>query len=300
MCANSHSDSPTPQEGYVPVENAALHYRQIGQGQSIILLHGGPDFDHTYLLPDMDRLSDSFRLIYYDQRGRGKSAANVEPEDVSIQSEMEDLEALRKFFQLDSAAILGHSWGGVMAMEYAIRHPERVSHLILMDTAPASHEDYLLLRQEIGKRLAIQEEKWNRLRSSAEYAEGNPDAVAEYYRLWFSLTIKQPQHLDSLIRRLRMSFTSEGVLLGRAIEDRLRDETWLSNSYDLLPNLKQINIPTLVIRGDYDFIPADCSVHIAQAIPNARLVLLKDCGHFAYIEAPNETRKQIDDFFAGS
>src|SRR5512133_939957 len=127
MCAALPSESP---EGYIPVENAELYYREVGQGQPIIVLHGGPDFDHTYLLPDLDRLSDSFRLIYYDQRGRGKSARDVQPDDVSMESEIEDLESVRKYFQLDSVALLGHSWGALLALEYAIRHPRRVSHLI--------------------------------------------------------------------------------------------------------------------------------------------------------------------------
>ncbi|HVO43290.1 MAG TPA: hypothetical protein VMT34_11735 [Aggregatilineales bacterium] len=67
MCANFQSDQPFPREGYAPVENAELFYREVGHGRPIILIHGGPDFDHTYLLPDMDRLSDSYGLIYYDQ-----------------------------------------------------------------------------------------------------------------------------------------------------------------------------------------------------------------------------------------
>src|SRR5258708_4111014 len=95
---------PAPHEGYIPVENARLYYREIGQGQPLVVLHGGPDFDHAYLLPDLDRLSDSFRLIYYDQRGRGKSADNVQPDDVTMQSDIEDLESLREYFHLDSVA----------------------------------------------------------------------------------------------------------------------------------------------------------------------------------------------------
>src|SRR5690242_13951857 len=139
--------TPNVHEGYISVENAELYYREVGQGQPIILLHGGPDFDHTYLLPDLDRLSDSYRLIYYDQRERGKSARDVQPEDVTLESEVEDLDRVRKFFGLESVALLGHSWGGVLALEYTTRHPTRVSHLIILNTAPVSHEDYLLLRK---------------------------------------------------------------------------------------------------------------------------------------------------------
>jgi len=62
------------------------------RGALIVVLHGGPDFDHTYLLPDMDRLADSFRLIYYDQRGRGKSGDGVRAEDVTLASGIEDLD----------------------------------------------------------------------------------------------------------------------------------------------------------------------------------------------------------------
>jgi proline iminopeptidase len=77
-------DTPTYREGYAPVKNAELFFRVIGRGRLIVVIHGGPDFDHSYLLPDMDRLSDSFRLVYYDQRGRGRSVGKVRPEDVSI------------------------------------------------------------------------------------------------------------------------------------------------------------------------------------------------------------------------
>jgi proline iminopeptidase len=295
MCANPLS---VPRAGYVPVDNAALFYREIGQGQPIIILHGGPDFDHRYLLPDMDRLSDSYRLIYYDQRGRGKSVVGaVQPEDINHHSEIQDLEDLRKYLQLDTVAVLGHSYGGVLAMFYAIQQPARVSHLILMNTAPASHEDLLLLRQELSKRFAIHADKLNALKSSPEYAAGDPDTVAEYYRLRFSTTIIQPEHLDILMRQMRLSFTNASVLQARVIEEHLYEETWYSEAYDLFPKLKQLNLPTLVIHGDNDFIPVECAVHVAQAVPGADFALLKDCGHFAYLEAPDEVRSALADFF---
>ncbi len=117
----SAQSQPTAREGLIPVENAGLYVREIGQGPPVVILHGGLDFDHNYLLPELDRLAGSFRLIYYDQRGRGKSAGDVQPGEVSIASEIEDLEGLRQYFRLESVVVLGHSWGGLLAMEYAIR-----------------------------------------------------------------------------------------------------------------------------------------------------------------------------------
>ena len=75
----------------IPVQGAALCRREVGRGMPMILLHGGPDFDISYLLPELDRLSDKFHLIYYDQR-RGRSDDYVKPEDVTLDSEMADLD----------------------------------------------------------------------------------------------------------------------------------------------------------------------------------------------------------------
>jgi len=77
----------------IPVGNASLHVRTIGKGVPVIVLHGGPDFDYGYLLPELDRYKDTFRLIYYDQRGRGSSAEHVKPEDVTLASDVSDLDS---------------------------------------------------------------------------------------------------------------------------------------------------------------------------------------------------------------
>ena len=121
--------SAAARESRIPVGKASLYARDIGRGQPMIVLHGGPDFDHAYLLPDLDRLADAFRLIYYDQRGRGRSAEGVQPDDVTLASDVDDVDKVRQHFQLESSALLGHSWGAVLALEYALRYPRRVSHL---------------------------------------------------------------------------------------------------------------------------------------------------------------------------
>jgi proline iminopeptidase len=181
-------------------------------------------------------------------------------------------------------------------MEYALRHTDRVSHLVLMNTAPASHDDYLLLRQDRLQRAAADVEELKARSSDARYQEGDPDTVAAYYRVHFRSTLRQPEQLDSVIQRLRASYTKEGILKAREIEDRLMDETWLSSEYNLLPGLEQLRIPTLVLHGAYDLVPLECAAHIAQAIPGASLVVLKDCGHFAYLERPDEVRQEIVNF----
>src|SRR6185503_12893749 len=89
-------------EGRIRVGSAELYSRDIGTGRAMIVLHGGPDFDHLYLLPELDRLADAYHLIYYDQRGRGQSSAGIHAEDVTLASELADLDAIREYFHLDS------------------------------------------------------------------------------------------------------------------------------------------------------------------------------------------------------
>src|SRR5262245_23328961 len=84
--AQAPASSKNARETRVPVGNASLYARTIGKGQPTIVLHGGPDFDHAYLLPDLDRLQDVLQLVYYDQRGRGLSAAGFQPQDVTLAS----------------------------------------------------------------------------------------------------------------------------------------------------------------------------------------------------------------------
>ncbi|HEY7096668.1 MAG TPA: alpha/beta fold hydrolase [Terriglobales bacterium] len=288
----------TVRESHVSAGNASLYVREIGQGPAVIVLHGGPDFDHTYLVPELDRLSDEFHLIYYDQRGRGRSADGVKPEDVTLASDVSDLDQIRRYFKLDSVVILGHSWGAVLALEYALRYPERVSRLILMNPAPVSQNDFKEMRKERLEKLGPDADRLTAMRASGGYKEGDPDAVAAYYRIHFRAAFARPENLDKIVERLRSSFTKEGILKARAIEDRLMDDTWLSPGYDLLPRLKTLKVPTLVINSDHEIIPAGTPKHIAESIPGARMVTLQDCGHFSYLECPAAVREQIDLFFS--
>lgn len=279
-----------------------MYARDIGQGTPIIVLHGGPDFDHSYLLPELDRLSDSYHLIYYDQRGRGRSADGVQPDDVTLASDIADLEKVRQYYHLDSVVLLGHSWGTVLALEYALRYPDRVSHMILMNPAPASEADYKQLRNDWLEKRAADMERRKAIAETAAYKEADPEAVTAYYRIHFKPALARSEDYEKLITRMQASFIQQGkggIIKARAVESRLMTETWALSGYNLLPKLKTVSIPTLVIYGDHDFIPAATAEHITQAIPNARMVTLKDCGHFTYLECPVVVREQVDAFFAG-
>jgi proline iminopeptidase len=298
--AQDDQSTMEPREIRIPIGDASLHARAIGRGAPVIVLHGGPDFDHAYLLPELDRLKDMFRLIYYDQRGRGRSAEHVRPEDVTLSSELDDLDEVRRHFGLDAPVLLGHSWGTVLALEYAIRHPTRVSHLILMNPAPASTSGLEVLRTAYLEKLGGEMDRQREIVASSAYREGDPAATVARYRIHFKPALMRAEHFEALMARMEARFYSqgrEGIVKARAVEDQLMRETWQVPEYDLLPRLRDLRIPTLVIVGDHDFIPIAVAERITRAIPAARLVTLEDCGHFTYLECPADVRAALDEFF---
>ena len=289
-----------PAESRIPIGPVSLYARAVGEGQPVIVLHGGPDFDHSYLLPDLDRFKDRFRLIYYDQRGRGRSANGVSPDEVTLGSDVEDIDRVRQHFGLDAPVLLGHSWGTVLALEYALRYPTRVSRLILMNSAPASANDAVLLRKYYLQKVGADMDRQRAIVAGAAYQSGDPETVAARYRIHFKPALKRSEDYEKLMSTMKAGFVrqgKEGILKARAVEDRLMRDSWELPGYDLHPKLRQLRIPTLVITGDHDFIPLDVAEHITAAIPGARLVTIKDCGHFAYLECAADLRGAVDDFF---
>jgi proline iminopeptidase len=287
-------------EGHVPVPGARLYFREIGSGIPMLVLHGGPDFNHRYLLPELDGLATHFRLVYYDQRGRGLSSEGVASDDVGIDSEIDDVDRMRAHFGLDRMALLGHSWGGVLAMAYASRRPDRVSHLILLNSAPGSHASFVRFRRgresTEGETLA----KMRTIAATPRYAEGDVATEAEYYRLHFARTLLGSGRLEAVIGRLRPDFKPADIVKARVIEDRLYAQTWRRPEFDVVSPLAEAKVPTLILHGDEDLIPLECANAIADAIPGSRLIVLRNCGHFSYLERPAEVAEAIVDFVGTS
>src|SRR5512138_3133721 len=116
----------------MPIRDVSLFVKVIGQGDPLLFMHGGPGLDHTDLLP-LQPLADQFTLIFYDHRCNGRSEGAA-VESMTWENLTADAEALRQTLGFDKWTVLGHSFGGNVALEYALRYPSRLSHLILMDT----------------------------------------------------------------------------------------------------------------------------------------------------------------------
>jgi pimeloyl-ACP methyl ester carboxylesterase len=117
--------------------------------------------------------------------------------------------------------------------------------------------------------------------------------VAGFYRIDFGTTFRRREDAA----RLQLKWSRKDILSGRAIEKRLQQGLIWSEGYSLLPELAGVRAPTLVLHGDFDFVPMECAEHIARAIPGARLAVLPDSGHFSYIDEPEQVRHALDRFF---
>jgi proline iminopeptidase len=284
-------------ESFTRVGRARLFTREIGSGPPIIVVHGGPDFDHAYLLPELDRLARRARLVYYDQRGRGRSANGVKPQDVTIASDVADLDEITQAIGAEAVTVLGHSWGGLLAMEYAVHHPDRVARLILLDTAPASHADWTSLRDRLrAVRAPGEVERMREIAASEAFRAGDIGVEAEYHLTHFRPTVRNAELLAWIVERLRLHFDPAGVLLARAIEGRLYEETSDLPGYDLLPLLAALDTPALLLHGEHDFISVDLAAHIADAMPRATLSVLPGVGDFAFVERPDLVEDEIARF----
>lgn len=260
------------QDILLSVRGVQLFERRIGDGPPVVVLHGGPGAHHDYLLPAFDALAHHHTLIYYDQRGGGRSPV---PRDVPVgwREQVADLEALRALWRIERLTLAGYSWGGLLALLYATQHPQRVERLALVSPAPAwygARREFERRFEERNLAPAIQAER-QRLRESG-LRERDPNA---YQHRLFELSVAAYFHDPGQARRLTPF----------RITGRTQKDVWASlGEYDLRPHLRHLKIPAVVLHGEDDPIPIASARETAQLL-SADFHGVPACGHVPYVEA---------------
>ncbi len=284
-------NTETVKEVFVSSGDAKLFCRVIGKGKPLIVIHGGPGLCQDYLEPGMYTLAENNLLIFYDQRGCGKSTGSINADSISMESFVNDIEAIRKTFNFDKISILGHSWGGFVAMHYAIADQSHIDKLILSNSAPSTSEGYALFGKEYMRRMTPFQNQIDKLSDSEGFREGNENIMEQFYRLIFRQYCYNPEKAELL--NLRMASTA--TLDGRKVSGILRENV-LDKPFDLNKGLNTLKISTLIIHGDSDPIPLITVKEVHENISGSKLILMKDCGHFPYVEDPSTYFKHIDAF----
>jgi proline iminopeptidase len=232
------------------------------------ILHGGPGASHDYLRPQLDALAGpGRRLLYYDQRGSGRSPLPAGWAAGGIAEHLADLRAVLAAVSTGRpVALIGYSWGGLLALHHALDAPETLDRLLLVAPAPPHHQARELMRV--------------RLRAAAERQEVR-DFVAG---------------LDRSDRRQRFAGAVAGyffdprkalLLTPFVVRERAERGVWDSLSgYDLRPRLPALAVPTCILHGVEDPVPIEGAREIAGLAPRAELVELPGCGHSPYVEVP--------------
>jgi proline iminopeptidase len=249
----------------------------------VIVLHGGPGAHHDYLLPGFDLLNRNRTLVYYDQRGGGRSPVGRDV-PVGWREHVADLEALREVWGLDRLHLCGYSWGALLAMLYAVTYPVRVASLALVSPAPAARRERATFEANLAARNGTPELK---ARRAALQASGLRERdIPAYNRQLFEVAVAGYFHDP----------TRAHELTPFRITGRTQQEVWDSlGDFDTRPSLATLSVPAIVVHGDDDPIPLVTAQATADAL-HAPLVVLPSCGHVPYVEAPDAFVAALDPF----
>jgi pimeloyl-ACP methyl ester carboxylesterase len=276
---------------HMSIRDVSLFVEVMGHGYPLLLMHGGPGADHLTLLP-FRHCKDRFTLVFYDHRCNGRSEG-APVTSMTWENLTADAEALRQSLGFERWAVLGHSFGGHIALEYALRYPESLSHLVLLDTGGDS--------------------RWARENAPALLARrGYPPQKVELVRRFFSGEFEPSEmfgifvQIGDLYYHRPSLWHTAGELLHGAWRSKMRPEALifagreLARSWSVMDRLGEIQAPTLVIAGRDDFaFPPEHQVELADGIPNARLRIIDRAGHNPHSERPVETFEAITEFILG-
>jgi proline iminopeptidase len=252
------------------LNDTELFYVEVGEGVPCLVMHGGLGGDHSSLHPWLDPLGDVMRLVYYDHRGNGRSG-RPRSESITFEQLCADADALREHLGFEEIAVLGYSFGGFVALEYALRYPERISHLILLDTAPTF--DYEEEIEANARRKGATQEQLEALDASAE-DEG------ESWRLW---KVIEPLYFCTFDADLAERVMGKTVISVEAADAG----DAIIEGWDLTPRLGEISAPTLILVGRDDFVcPPSQAKIMHEGIPNSELAVFENSGHFTHVEEP--------------
>jgi len=270
------------------IREVSLFVEVVGHGRPLLLMHGGPGADHCSMLP-FRRCADRFMLIFYDHRCNGRSVG-APITSMTWDNLTADADALREKLGFEKWAVLGHSFGGHVALEYALRYPDRLSHLVLLDTGADSW--------------------WSRQNAPNLLARRgySPDKV-ELVRRFFNGEIEPKEMFPAMLRFGGAYFHKPSLMLMASDliqgewRTRVRPDALiyagrhLLNGWTVMDRLSEIKAPTLVMAGRDDFLfPPEHQMELAFRIPNARLRIIDRAGHNPHSERTAEVLEAVRDF----
>lgn len=251
----------------------------------LLCINGGLHFGHDVLWPALAPLSSTRQLIFFDQRGRGRSQAPPGARSARIEHDAGDVRAIREAIEIDRWNMLGHSWGGGIAMLASAGDQDAVNRLVLVDAVgPTSAWLARLHPVALARLTGERRENLARLDPTSLHADdiaAHAAYTSALYPAWFA-----DREFAAIFSSPRANSST-----GAAVAARLRRE-----GYDWTDRISTIRAPTLVVHGDHDLLDVSVAESIAQLIPESQLSIIANAGHMPFWEAPEEFFTRVEKF----
>jgi proline iminopeptidase len=274
--------------GSVTTPDVDLDYDTYGAASPatpVIIANGGPGLSHIYMLQNdvWTRLSRNRLIVFYDQRGTGKSQRVSPDAPFGMDAQIADMEAIRARFGFQKFDLVGDSYGGLLAMAYAAAHPEHIEKMILSDSAAPAWKDIVHILPDVFPDVMEQ------IAASQKNSSPRTDPD-EGIRNHFLMLFYSEANRDAYLAGAKDLGATPKV--GAAVQKATR-------TLDLTPELPKFKFPTLVITGRYDMNVAPLTAwNIYKAIPGAKFVVFEKSGHLPSYEEPDKYVKVVDAFLS--
>lgn len=281
-----------PASGYITTsDNAKLYYRVMGTGtDTLIAIHGGPGMDLESIYADFTPLTAKHVVIFYDQRGGGKSELPDDTTRLFAQRQIQDLDEVRQYFKLNTVALVAHSYGPLLAASYALAHPASVSRMVFFGPVPPYRGDFfdrygatLNARLDSTQQTAMRAA--NRIRNDPTSSDSAArQACRDYWAIGMRPRLAEPDRTLALMKSDFCVTDLAGLRYGNRVGNRVIMGSY--GDWDLRPQLKSLAVPLLVVHGETEAIPMDMVEQWTTVMPNATLMKVPNAGHMTYLERP--------------
>jgi proline iminopeptidase len=294
---------PRPHEGWITTtDSVRLYYRVIGHGtDTVIAIHGGPGVDLESIAGDFVPLAEHHVVIFYDQRGTGRSTLPADTAHLGADQQIADLDAVRQHFGLGRVTLVAHSYGPLLAATYALAHPDAVRRMVFFGPVPPRRGDFWT---RFGKTMAsrLDSAQQGRLAAANRRLTDSTADVRQACRDLWAIALRprlaEPDRTLSLIHSDLCASDPAGIRYGLTTTNRVVMASY--GDWDLRSRLRGLAVPVLVVHGEEDAIPMDLVEEWTTALPHAQLLRVPNAGHFAYVEQPKIVWPAVERFLGAS
>lgn len=270
-------------DGMISVHDTNLFHAMVGSGTPMLVMHGGLGLDHEYFRPTLDSWGDFAQLIYFDHRGNGRSDAPDDWESVTLQSMASDADALRAALGMEKVILYGHSYGGFLALEYAMQYQDNLAGLILASTSPNVKYESNMPEWATDEAMSALGAIFSApMESDEQWAEMWSTALPLY---WRDMDAELAADIHNRTHYKAAAWNRASQLLG---------------DFEMKGKMDQITVPTLLLSGRFDFITGPQAHEDMHAeIPNSELVFFEESGHFPFITEAEKYKSVVQEWVAG-